>query len=363
MKQKGILMISSTSIKGGGPEHMFNLGNSLPKNFRVFFAIPFSLEYGKFLNKKNHIEISQRKIRILDILRLIKFVRVNSIDIVHAHGKGAGLLGRILNIFVRKSLIYTFHGIHNKFYRNYQKIIYLIYENIFGKIDSMKIFVSASEKDYAKKNKFIIDKNKFSIINNSVPNKKLINFKIDQKNLNASINIKNNYPNIITACRLVEQKNIYEILEISELIPKCNFIILGDGPLLEEINSFLKRKNINNVYMLGKKNDIFKYLYASKIYLSASFYEGLSISVLEAMSIGLPIIASRVVGNIDAIEHSKTGFLYDLGDINMAAKYISDILKNEEKFIKISKSSQQRQRKKFSYDLMIENYLKIYESF
>ena len=43
----------------------------------------------------------------------------------------------------------------------------------------------------------------------------------------------------------------------------------------------------------------------------------------------------------------KSGFLYDLGDINMAAKYISDILKNEELFIKISKLSQQRQRKNF----------------
>ena len=53
-----------------------------------------------FLNKKNHIDISQRKIRILDIVRLIKFVKANSIDLIHAHGKGAGLLGRILNIFV-----------------------------------------------------------------------------------------------------------------------------------------------------------------------------------------------------------------------------------------------------------------------
>ena len=145
----------------------------------------------------------------------------------------------------------------------------------------MKIFVSASENEYAKKNKFIIDKKKFSIINNSVPNKKLINFKIDQKNLNASINIRNNYPNIITVCRLVEQKNIYEILEISELIPKCNFIILGDGPLLDEINSFLKRKNISNVFMLGQKNDIFKYLYASKIYLSTSFMRDYQLAFLK----------------------------------------------------------------------------------
>ena len=272
-------------------------------------------------------------------------------------------MGRILNIFVRKSLIYTFHGIHNKFYRHYQKKIYLIYENIFGKIDSMKIFVSASENEYAKKNNFRFDKNKFSIINNSVPNKKLINFKINQKNLNASINIRNNYPNIISVCRFVKQKNIYEILEISELMPKYNFIILGDGPLFEEIHKFLIKKNISNIYMLGQKNDIFKYLYASKIYLSTSFYEGLSISVLEAMSIGLPIIASRVVGNTDAIEHSKTGFLYNLGDINMASKYISDILNNEEKLIKISKLSQKRQRERFSIDHMIEKYSKIYESF
>jgi len=363
MKKKGLLMISSSSIKGGGPEHMFNLGNNLSDKFRVFFAIPFSSEYSKHLNKKNHIEISERKITIIDILRLIKFVRLNSIDIVHAHGKGAGLLGRILNLFVRKYLIYTFHGIHNKFYSNYQKKIYLIYENIFGKIDSMKIFVSASENDYAKKNKFSIDENKFSIINNSVPNMELIDFKEDQKKLNDSLNIKNNNKNIITVCRLVEQKNIYEIIEISELLTNYNFIILGGGPLFEEIKQFLRRKEKRNVFMLGQKNNIYKYLYASKIYLSTSFYEGLSISILEAMSIGLPIVASKVVGNIDAIKHSKSGFLYDLGDINMAAKYISDILENEELFLKISKSSQERQRNKFSYDYMIEKYLKIYESF
>ena len=169
---------------------MFKLGNNLSDKFRVFFAIPFSSEYSKLLNKKNHINISERKLRIIDILRLIKFVKVNSIDIIHAHGKGAGLLGRILNLFVRKSLIYTFHGIHNKFYRNYQKKIYLIYENIFGKIDSMKIFVSASENDYAKKKnidiilssqQIVIGKSELDVTNDilKIVNEKINNFKIN----------------------------------------------------------------------------------------------------------------------------------------------------------------------------------------
>ena len=89
---------------------------------------------------------------------MIKFIKLNSIEIIHAHGKGAGLLGRLVNIFIRKSLIYTFHGIHIRFYANYVKKLYLIYENIFGRIDSMKIFVSRSEARFALNNKLKIKK-------------------------------------------------------------------------------------------------------------------------------------------------------------------------------------------------------------
>ena len=67
MKKKGILMISSWSIKGWESEHIFNIGNILSDKCRVFYAIPISSEYSTYLNKKNHIEISQRKIRVIDI--------------------------------------------------------------------------------------------------------------------------------------------------------------------------------------------------------------------------------------------------------------------------------------------------------
>ena len=50
------------------------------------------------------------------------------------------------------------------------------------------------------------------------------------------------------------------------------------------------------------------YLYSSDIFLSTSLYEGLPISILEAMSVGLPILASNVVGNRDTIENGKSGF-------------------------------------------------------
>ncbi len=361
--KKGLLMISSTSIKGGGPEHMFKLGDKLSNKFRIFYAIPVSKEYKSFLNKKNHIEISERKISISDLLNLIKFIKLNSIEIIHAHGKGAGLLGRIVNIFIRKSLIYTFHGIHIRFYANYVKKLYLIYENIFGRIDSMKIFVSKSEARFAINNKLKIKKEKFLIINNAVPNMKIIDFNKDQRALNKSINIRNSSFNLVTLCRFVEQKNIYEIVKIAKILPQYNFIILGNGPLFKEIYDFLKKDKVNNIYLPGQTNNVFPYLYASRIYLSTSFYEGLSLSMLEAMSVGLPIIASKVVGNVDAIKDKKSGFLYDLGDIKMAKKYITNILENNELLFRISKYSQKRQRECFSYNSMVYQYSKMYNKF
>ena len=361
--KKSLLMISSTSIKGGGPEHMFKLGTNLLNEFKIFYALPKTKEYSEFLNNNNYIEINERKITIEDIFKLSQFIKLNSIDIIHAHGKGAGLLGRLLKLFVGKVLIYTFHGIHLKFYSKSIKKIYLIYENVFGRIDSMKIFVSESEKEYAKKNNLKINRSNYSIINNSVSDLRTIDCNLDQKNINASININNNSKNIISVCRLVEQKNIFEILKIAKLLPNYNFIILGNGPLFSDIKNYLLKENIKNIYTPGLIKNVFKYLYASRIYLSTSFYEGLSISMLEAMSIGLPVIASNVVGNVDAIEHSKSGYLYDLGKINSVVKYIQNIMENEKLFFELSKHSQLRQRKYFSTKKMISAYLKIYKRF
>ena len=73
-----------------------------------------------------------------DIFNLKKFIKVNSIDIIHAHGKGAGVISRILRILINKPLIYTFHGIHLKCHRWHKRLIYIIYEYLTGWIDSAK---------------------------------------------------------------------------------------------------------------------------------------------------------------------------------------------------------------------------------
>lgn len=358
-KKKNILLISSSSILGGGTKHMFTLGENLKSEFNIFYAIPKNKNFSKYLSNENHVEISERKINIRDLINLRKFIKYNSIDLIHAHGKGAGVISRIIVFFFKKPLIYTFHGIHLKCHKWYIRLIYITYEYLFGRIDSCKVLVSNSEKEFALKSNIYLG-NKIMIINNGVSNKSLKNY-LGTNSINNQVRDFNKI-RVISVCRFVNQKNIIEIIEIAINLPEVEFFIIGDGPLWEEIYQLIYYKNIENVNLLGKKKNIFNYLYTSDIYLTTSLYEGLPISVLEAMSIGLPIIASNVVGNIDTIKNGKSGFFYSLNDIEMATYYLKRLAKNRKLIKKIGQSAFQRQRNLFSKDMMISNYIKLYKN-
>ena len=345
-------MISSTSQKGGGPTNIFLLSKNLNRNrFNIFFAMPDSKYFKSEIDKNIYINISERTIKIKDLINLKKFIKKNSIDIIHSHGKGASFLGRIVSFISRKPLIYTYHGIHLKCHNFFKRFLYIAFENLTGFIDARKVYVSNSEQKYANKKFFY---NNSCIINNGVNNKSRLEYrKISKKD-------KIKIPTIITICRFVKQKNIKEILKIAENLKHYKFVILGDGPLFKEIKNIIKTKKINNVILPGMIDDVFYYLYNSDVYLSTSLYEGLPISILEAMSIGLPIVATNVIGNSDTIENFKSGYLYDLGDYLNGVHYIKTLVENEDIKEKIGKQAFIRQRKLFSIELMLKKYEYLY---
>ena len=353
--KKNILMISSSSELGGGTKHMFFLGESLNNQFNIFYALPKNNDFSRYQNKDNYIDISERRLSIYDIFNLKNYVQSKSIDIIHAHGKGAGLIARILKLLINKPLVYTFHGIHLECHGFLKRIIYVSYEFIMGWIDSSKILVSKSEKEFAKISKIYLGE-KAVIINNGVSNKKI------KKSPGLIINNnKSKDFRVISICRFVEQKNIKEILEIATHLPEIKFFIIGDGILWDEINFLIKDLKINNVFLLGKKKNVFKYLYLSDIYLSTSLYEGMPISILEAMSIGLPILATNVRGNCDTIESGKSGYLYKLNEIETAVNYLQRMVKNNNLREDFGRAAYIRQRKFFSRNYMIKKYTYLYK--
>jgi len=168
---------------------------------------------------------------------------------------------------------------------------------------------------------------------------------------------------VISICRFVEQKNIKEILEIAKILNNIDFEIIGDGPMFKEIQNLIYYYDLKNLKLFGSTENVFERLYLSDIFLSTSLYEGLSISILEAMSIGLPIVASQVIGNIDTIEHNLSGYLYKLNKIDEAAKYIKLLSDDNNLRIKLGFAAFKRQRKYFSIKKMLISYEHLYKKY
>ena len=366
IKKKNILFISSTGETGGGPVQISLLVNNLIDKINFHLVCPKENCFSAYISKIRDVHflyIKERKLSLIDYVRILIHLKKYPVDLIHSHGKGAGAIGRLVSLLSRKPHIYTFHGIHILNYTFLYKYMYVFYENLFGLIDKEKIFVSNSEKAQAIKNGIRIRYN-HKVINNGV--KEHIESQEEgtfQEKIFKKYRLNNKKKRVISVCRLVKQKNIFEIIKIAKICQDYNFIIIGNGPLYGEIINLINYEKIRNVTLTGCLDNVYPFLINSDIFLSTSLYEGLPISVLEAMSAGLPILASKVIGNIDTIENGKSGYFYDLGDIQQAANLIINIMEDQKLKEKLGKASKLRQRNFFSCSKMSAEHFNLYSKY
>lgn len=177
----------------------------------------------------------------------------------------------------------------------------------------------------------------------------------------------NNRPiRLICVATLNDRKNQLGILQALKLLPaeyqdKVQLILVGDGPnrnVLEKKASSLKTK----VQFIGSSNDVYKYLLLSDCFILFSKEEGLPISIIEAMSVGLPIIASDVDGIPEQVEDGKNGYLVSLSPIKLRDS-IRKILDNRNLLPKMGKESYSLFLQKFTVEAMVKSYVDLFKEF
>jgi glycosyltransferase involved in cell wall biosynthesis len=170
---------------------------------------------------------------------------------------------------------------------------------------------------------------------------------------------------ILSIGRLVSWKGFAALLDIiQDLIKqnsKLNLIIVGEGPERKNLELKIQDLNIeNNVKLAGRINhqDMFLYFKACDIFILNSEYEGLSHTILEAMFMKVPIIASNKGGNLELVENGFNGFLCEYNNKEQIKSGILELRENknlQEKFIKNS----QDKLKDFNWENLVEQTIKI----
>ena len=168
--------------------------------------------------------------------------------------------------------------------------------------------------------------------------------------------------------RLGEEKKCDQIIRVfSKLSENLNIklIFLGDGPLEEDLLKMTKQLNQSHrIFFKGAVKNVREYLIASDFYVSASQSEGMSNSLLEAMSLGIPAITSNVSGVNEIVFDNQNGFVFEPNDEKFFyEKIIKAISCKEEKYINMSRLASEHILKNFSINLIAKKHIELYNSF
>lgn len=141
--------------------------------------------------------------------------------------------------------------------------------------------------------------------------------------------------------RISAEKNLATFIRCSQNLPEINFVVTGNKEELEQVLN-TKLNNLNNLYFTGYRKDVERFYSAFDALMLPSIMEGLPLVILEAMSMGTPVIASNVGAIPEVVVEGKTGFLMkNPNDVMSCIKAIQQ-LQDKEMWNKISNNCREQ---------------------
>lgn len=353
-----ILFITLRADHSGGPKHVDLLINNLSSEIEIYLACPQDKPYYDLWSESKKVKdifiLPHRKFSVKKLFELNKFIKDNDIKIIHSHGKGAGIYSRMLKILnPRLKIVHTLHGVHIGEYGFLKKSAYIFLERFLTLFTDKFINVSNSENSLCLKLR-LFKKSKCEIVYNGI--KALL------KDDNAKIKFNLSGKRVVTTIsRFDYAKNMslaYEIAKNFKDSPNIVFLWLGDGDDRAKFES-MAQKDGANIIFTGFTGEVPAYLSITDIYLSTSKWEGLPYALIEAQSLGIPIVATNVVGNNEVVENGKSGFLFE--NAQQACQDIEILLNDEKIYGKMQAEALLNFKDKFEIRVAIGKMEQIYK--
>lgn len=166
---------------------------------------------------------------------------------------------------------------------------------------------------------------------------------------------------------LAYRKGLFDLVECGKYICKeyfdVGFIIVGDGMLKDKLQEKVKKLELGNKIIFKghvPKTELIRLYQNAIIHILPSHYEGLPTVLLEAMSCGLPVVATAVSGNLDVISDGENGILIPPKSPKKMADAISTLLDDETMRKELGKNARKTIEDKYTWDIICTNILKCY---
>ncbi|MCD6562296.1 MAG: glycosyltransferase family 4 protein [Thermoproteales archaeon] len=266
-------------------------------------------------------------------------------DIIHAHNVPAALPMK----FAKGKKILTLHGVYSKYIRITHGNLY---SYIAKKMESK--LLRYADKLTAVSEKVIKYYKKMGFDAIYIPNA------IDLEDI-PETSKKIYDKQVVYAGRLSKEKGLDILIEAFKQIDNVHLIVIGKGPLRETLMK--QAKGHDNIHFLGFLKDhreVLEYIKGSDIYVQPSRIEGLSTSILEAMACQVPVIATKVEGNVEVIKDGITGLLVEPENIKSLKDSIIKLIEDKKKANYLATNAYREILKRYNWDVVSNQYIKLY---
>jgi glycosyltransferase involved in cell wall biosynthesis len=376
--EKGVLILTpffSPNI-GGVETHLDDLVSTLDeKGYNVFVQTysPITtpgVPWKKWEKKGNNIFITRYKwfgkdlfhklenYPLLDFLyitpylliRVLFFMFLNNrkIEIIHAQGLNAAVMGIVLKKIFRKKLVVSLHAVYELNSQKTSRVIKSILLQADVVLGMSQVILKQFESSgfcptKLMEYKYWIDTQRFK--------------PVDQKSARNKTGIKDNFT-VLFVGRLIKKKGADLLLDIAKRLENIQFYFIGSGP--EESAIKLAARNHANIFFLGgvSNSDLHIYYNSADIYCIPSVYEeGFGRVGMEAVACGIPVVGSNRGGIGEALD--ETVSLLVEPSVENLKKIIIDLYSDREKLLKLKKNCRNYALKNFSkenIELILKHY-------
>lgn len=354
-----ILYVITRSTWGGAQAHLLGLiSDQVRRKNKVVLVVGNEGELTKRVRKFSEVKI----LVVDDLVRTIspikdfksvcalrRIIAREKPDIIHLHSSKAGIIGRTASLGKAQKVVFTAHGwSFTEGVGRGKQILYRSIERFFSRFADKIICVSKYDKLLAINN-LKLSNDKVVAIYNGVEIDPISEESFDRQNVN-----------IVMVARFDKQKNQKELIKAFAASTRKDITLtfVGSGPTEHECQVLVNSlKLTGNVKFLGYQTNVKQILEDASIFALITNYEGLPISILEAMERGLPILATNVGGINEEVVDGYNGHLVsnNANEINNA---ISDIVDHGLEF---GKASRELVKKNFTLDRCVESVNEVYE--
>ncbi|MEW6716757.1 MAG: glycosyltransferase [Chloroflexota bacterium] len=291
--------------------------------------------------------------------KLIRFLQRERVELIHTHLTYANILGALAGRLLRIPVVSTLHT--QGYDPHKDPRLWRLLETWTLRFDN--VHLSSVGYTVAESQKRRFPGKPIEVIPNAV--RMLTSISGDQREtLRKQLAGDASRPLLISVGRLSPPKGYSDLLSafatIHQRNPSAVLLIVGDGKLRSELRNKIVSLGLKgHAHLLGARDDVPRLLAVSDLYVSASYWEGLPVALLEAMSAGLPVVATNV-GDIPEVLDEGMGVLVPPCQPGELAEAICSLLKDEGKMKSLGSAAREHVRKNYDPGTWAQRILLFY---